>query len=265
MVRNIRLIIEYDGTNFNGWQRQDLKTKQDSAGYTPHNNTHIRRKIKTIQGEVEKACKRLFGKVVKVIGASRTDSGVHAEGQVANFKVESELSVERIKRGLNSYLPREIVILSADDVPLDFHSRYDAKKKLYRYRIINRDCRSPLLQRYAVQVPYRLDIKALRKAARYFLGKKDFKAFQTKDKKEKNSIRTVSRLDIFSKKGLIEIYIEADGFLYNMVRNIVGTLIDVARGRLKPEDVKEILSKKKRYLTGYTAPAKGLCLVKVCY
>ena len=248
MVRNIRLTIEYDGTRFCGWQIQD-----------------VRKRFKTVQGEIEKAGSRLFGKKIRLIGAGRTDSGVHAEAQCANFKVDSSLPLSNIKKGLNNYLPRDIVILLAEDVPLNFHSRFNAKGKLYRYTMVNRAERAVLLRKYALSVSYVLDIDNMKKASSYFIGRKDFRSFQAGDKKERSSIRTVKRIDIIKNAHIIEIYIQADGFLYNMARNIVGTLIDVGRGRIKPEAVKEILSKRYRPAAGWTAPAKGLCLVKVLY
>ena len=247
-MRNIRLTIEYDGTRFSGWQTQ-------LAG----------KKIKTVQEEIENAAKKLFGKNITLTGAGRTDSGVHAEAQAANFKIDSALPLCNIKRGLNSYLPRDIAILSADDAKPNFHARFDAKEKLYRYTIINRKVRSPLLKRYAALISYDLDIDAMKKAARYLVGKKDFKSFQASDRKAKDSVRTIKRIDVIDKPPLIDIYIQADGFLYNMVRNIVGTLIDVGRGRIMPEDVKAILSRRHRPAAGQTAPAKGLCLMKVIY
>ena len=247
-MRNIRLTIEYDGTRFSGWQTQ-----------------RSRKRFRTVQEEIEKAAKKLFGKNIALIGAGRTDTRVHAEAQAANFKIDSALPLRNIKRGLNSYLPKDIAILSADDARSSFHARFDAKQKLYRYTIINRKTRSPLLRRYAALISYDMDIGAMKKAAKYFVGKKDFKSFQASDKNSKDSVRNIKRLDIVSKPPMIEIYVQANGFLYNMVRNIAGTLIDVGRGRIRPDDVKAILSRRHRPAAGQTAPAKGLCLVKVIY
>jgi len=257
MMRNIRITIEYDGTRFCGWQRQDAPIPQ---GYGAG-----RKRFRTVQEEIEKAAKKLFGKKIKLIGAGRTDSGVHAEAQIANFKIDSILPLCNIKKGINSYLPDDIAVLSAEDAGPWFHARFDAKGKLYRYTILNRSVRSPLLKRYAAFVPYDLDVAAMKKAAKYFLGKKDFKSFQASDKKKKNSARTIKGLDVIRKGHVIEICIQADGFLYNMVRNIAGTLLDVGRGRTEPDKVKDILSRKHRPAAGPTAPAKGLCLVKVFY
>ncbi|MCX5687288.1 MAG: tRNA pseudouridine(38-40) synthase TruA [Candidatus Omnitrophica bacterium] len=255
-MRNIKLIIEYDGACFNGWQTQCLtRGNPQTAG----------KRLKTVQGEIEKAAKKLFGKKISLIGASRTDSGVHAKEQTANFRVDSKLPLYNIKNGLNSYLGRRISIIFAEEVPLKFHSRTDSTGKLYRYTIVNRKSRSPLFEKYSAFVPYDLNITAMKKAATYLIGKKDFKSFQASDKKEKYSIRTVKKIEIVSRPPIMEIYIQADGFLYNMARNIVGTLIEVGRGRFKPERVKEILEKKHRPLAGRTAQAQGLCLEKVFY
>ncbi|MEE8317990.1 MAG: tRNA pseudouridine(38-40) synthase TruA [Candidatus Omnitrophota bacterium] len=247
-MRNICLTIEYDGTRFCGWQRQTSRGRS-----------------RTVQEEIEKAAKKLFGKKIKLMGAGRTDSGVHAEGQVANFKVDSDLPLRNIKRGLNSLLPRDIAICSIEAKGPSFHARFDAKGKLYRYTILNKKERSPLWKRYTTFCSYGLDINAMRKAARYFIGRKDFRSFQASDKRNGNSVRTVKRLNLISKGSLIEIYIQADGFLYNMVRNIAGTLIDVGRGRIAPEETRDILSKTYRPAAGQTAPSKGLCLIKVFY
>ena len=247
-MRNICLTIEYDGTRFSGWQSQ--------AGS---------KNLKTVQGEIENAGKKLFGKKINLIGSGRTDSGVHAQAQVANFKIKSQLPLSTIKRGLNHHLPKDIAVISVKAVKLSFHSRFSAKGKIYRYRIMNRDARSPILHRFSAFSSYDFDIDAMKKAAKYFIGKKDFKSFQAIDKKKTPSVKTIKKIQIIKNSSLIDIYIHGDGFLYNMVRNIVGTLIDVARGRIAPEAVKEILSKKHRSSAGKTAPAKGLCLLKVVY
>ena len=288
-MRNIRLIIEYDGTDFNGWQAQERTSAR------AHKSTSKR--LKTVQGEIEKAAKKLFGKYISLIGAGRTDAGVHAKAQVANFRIDSNLPLNKIKNGLNSFLTRRISIISAEEVTLRFHSRLDSKGKLYKYTILNRRARSPLLEKYAAFVPYGLNIIAMKKASGYLIGRKDFKSFQTSDKKEKDSVRVIKKIEIIERSEsfptshpeehirgvyperqrraqcklrdegsrIIEIYIQANGFLYNMARAIAGTLIEVGRGRFKPEKVKEILEEKHRPSAGQTAPAKGLCLEKVFY
>jgi len=255
-MRNIRLIIEYDGTDFNGWQAQKRTSAQEYK--------RTSKKIRTIQEEIEKAAKKLLEEKISLSGASRTDSGVHAKAQSANFRTHSALPLYNIKSGLNSLLPRSIAIVSAKETTLKFHARFDSKSKIYKYAIVNRKPRSALLDRYAAHFSYDLNIPAMRKAAKHLIGKKDFRSFQTGNK-EKDFVRTVKNIKIISKPPILEIYVHADGFLYNMVRNIAGTLMEVGRGRFKPETVKEILEKKRRASAGHTAPAKGLCLEKVFY
>lgn len=257
-MRNIKLIIEYDGTCFNGWQAQERANAQERY-------KGAKKRLKTVQGEIEKAAKKLFGKKISLTGASRTDSGVHAKAQAANFRINSNLELDSIKSGLNRFLPRCVAIISAEEVPLEFHSRFDSTGKLYKYTIINRRVRSPLFERYSAFVPYNFNLAAMRRAAKYLIGKKDFKSFQASDKIEKKSVRSIKKICVISRPPVVEIYIQADGFLYNMARNITGTLIEVARGRFNPEAVKDILKKKHRPSAGRTAPAKGLCLEKVFY
>jgi tRNA pseudouridine38-40 synthase len=258
MSRNIRLTVEYDGTGFFGWQTQntDNIVIPAKAGLK-----HVR----TVQEEIEKAADKLFGKKIRLIGSGRTDSGVHAEAQIANFKVKSTLPLSNIQKGLNRYLPDDVAIISAEDADPDFHARFDAREKLYRYTILNRKTRSPLLKRYAALVCYDLNIDAMKEAAAHLIGRHDFKSFQAADKKERSSVRTIKKLDVIDKFPVIEIYVQADGFLYNMVRNIAGTLIDAGRGKIPPGEVKNILSKKHRPAAGQTAAAKGLCLIRVYY
>lgn len=244
-MRNIKLIIEYDGTNYAGWQ--------------------IQKNAKSIQGTLESTLKRIIGEKVRLVSCGRTDSGVHAEGHAANFKTNSKISLVNLQRGLNSVLPKDIVIKEAKEVPLDFNSRYDAKSKVYRYTILNRSYPQALCRNYFYYVPYKLDLNLMRREAKCLVGKHDFKSFQAADKKERSSIRTIKKLNIKRKGNLIEIEIEADGFLYNMVRNIVGTLIEIGRGRFKAGSMKKILKAKNRDLAGPTAPAKGLCLAEVKY
>jgi tRNA pseudouridine38-40 synthase len=223
------------------------------------------KKLKTVQEELERAAKKLFGKNISLIGSGRTDAGVHAAGQVANFKIDSKLPLDNIKKGLNRFLPEHISVVSAQETPLNFHARFDAKEKLYKYTIVNRKVRHPLLKEYAAFVSYDLDIDAMKKAGKFLIGRKDFRSFQSADRIKRASVRTVKMIDIIVRGPLVEIYIQADGFLYNMARNIVGTLIEVGRGRLRAGAVKNILLRQNRRFAGQTAPAKGLCLLKVFY
>lgn len=244
-MRNIVLIIEYDGTNYSGWQ--------------------IQKNAKSIQAALEAALKRITDEKVKLISCGRTDSGVHAISHIANFETKSKIALVRLQQGLNSILPRDIVIKAAEEAPLNFNSRYDAKSKVYRYTILNCSYPAALYRDYFYYVPYRLKLSTMKREAKFLLGRHDFKSFQAADKKERSSIRTIKKLTIKRMGDFIEMDIEADGFLYNMVRNIVGTLIEIGRGRFKPGSMKKILRAKDRDLAGPTAPAKGLCLVEVRY
>jgi tRNA pseudouridine38-40 synthase len=247
IIRNIRLTIEYDGTNYCGWQVQSRASK------------------KSIQGVIEKALQRIFRTKVKLIGSGRTDAGVHALGQVANFHSKSKIPLCNIQKALNSYLPDDIVIQKAQAVKSAFHSRFSAKAKTYRYTILNRSYPSAILRHAEYFYPYFLDADLMRKESRVLLGRHDFRSFQACDKKERDSFRTIKRIDINRSGDLIRIELEADGFLYNMVRNIVGTLIEIGRNKLPPGSLKKILLAKNRKLAGPTAPAKGLMLVRVRY
>lgn len=244
-MRNIKFIIEYDGTNYAGWQ--------------------IQKNAKSIQGTLESALKRIIGEKVRLISCGRTDSGVHAIGHVVNFKTKSKIPLSNLQRGLNSILPRDIVIKEVKEVALNFNSRFDAKSKVYRYTILNRSYPQALCRNYFYYIPYKLDLDMVKREAKCLVGRHDFKSFQAADKKERSSIRTIKKLEVKRKKDVIEVEIEADGFLYNMVRNIVGTLIEIGRGRFKAGSMKKILKAKNRDLAGPTAPAKGLCLAEVKY
>jgi len=246
-MRNIKLTIEYDGTNYFGWQIQN------------------KRQSKTVQKTIEKCLQKILQRRIKLIASGRTDAGVHAKAQVANFKTESSLSLEKLQRALNAVLPPDIAITHIEEVKLDFHSRFEAKSKVYRYTILNRPYRSSLLKDSVYFYPYPLDTKLMQRQARILLGRHNFKAFQASDKKERNSVRTIKQLKIIKDKDLIYIDIEADGFLYNMVRNIVGTLIEIGRGKFSAGSLRKIMLSKKRRLAGPTLPARGLCLVEVKY
>lgn len=252
--RNIKLTVEYDGTNYCGWQRQKC--------HTSHVSHHT---SKSIQGTIEKVLSEILQRKIKLIGSGRTDAGVHAEAQVANFKTDSIISLEKLQKALNALLPKDITITKIEEKNLDFHSRFDVKSKVYRYTILNRPYPSALLKNRVYFYPYPLDLKLMQKEAKAILGRHNFKAFQASDKKNRDSIRTIKKLNVTKDKELIYIDIVADGFLYNMVRNIVGTLIEIGRGRFKKGDLKKILLGRDRKLAGSTAPAKGLSLIKVNY
>lgn len=198
-------------------------------------------------------------------GAGRTDSGVHARYQVANFRTDSSLPLERIKNALNSYLPKDILISGVEEAPNKFNSQRYAKSKHYRYTVTTVRFVDPFIRHFVARFSYQLNINSMKRAAKTLEGRHDFKAFQASNSKEKNTIRTIKKIRIEKKKDLVYIDVWADGFLYNMVRTIAGTLLEIGRGKLPESRIKEILEKKKRVLAGPTAPAKGLCLMKVEY
>lgn len=252
-MRNIKLTLEYDGKNYAGWQRQRLKVKRQKA------------KIRTIQETIEKTLEKILQKKIKLIGSGRTDAGVSAIAQVANFKTDSSISLDKLQKGLNALLPRDIVITNIEKAREDFHSRFNAKSKVYRYTILNRSYSSALLKDEVYFYPYPLNVRLMQRESKDLLGRHNFKAFQSSDKKERNPIRTIKKLNIIQDNDLIYIEIEADGFLYNMVRNIVGTLIEIGRNRFPKGALKKILLSRDRKLAGPTVPACGLCLLKVKY
>jgi tRNA pseudouridine38-40 synthase len=244
MMRNIRLKIEYDGTAYSGWQLQP--------------------NAPTIQGELEKAIAQVIGKEMRIIGSGRTDTGVHALSQTANFKSETNIEIERIAPAINHHLPSDIVVHSAEDVPLEFHSQYAAKAKTYRYLICNSKNRPALNRNRQAWVRYELDFEAMCSAAEGLEGTHDFKSFAS-ESKGKDTTRTVSSLALAKEGDLISLEITANGFLYNMVRSIVGTLIDVGRGHITVADVAKMLEAKDREMGGPVSPACGLYLVRVEY
>ena len=247
-MRTIKLTVEYDGTEFNGWQVQ------------PNGQ-------RTVQGELEDALAKITKSKTRVIGSGRTDRHVHASGQVAHFKTKSKMSADEFVKALNANLSYDVAVLHAEEVGSDFHAQYTAKSKTYRYSILNRSIRSTQQRRVIWFYPHKLNLSLMRREAEVLVGKHDFKSFQAKDpsKKREDTVRTVKRLDIKKKDDVIHIDIEANGFLYKMVRNIVGTLVEIGSGQLPEGSIKSILTKKDRGAAGATAPANGLCLVEVFY
>lgn len=244
-MRNIKLILEYDGTNYCGWQRQLNGV--------------------SVEETLEKVIRNLFGEDIRILGASRTDSGVHALGQVVSFSIENKIPVYKIPGAINVRLPKDIVVIEAEEVDEDFHPIYSAKRKKYVYKIINRRVKPALMRNYYWHVGYKLDIENMKKACAYILGEHDFSAFKSNGGSTLNSIRTVYSLDIVKEDDYITVSIEGNGFLYNMVRIIVGTLIEVGRGRINPDDIKDIIESKNRQKAGITAKPYGLYLEKVYY
>ncbi len=253
-MRTLKIITEYDGTEYCGWQRQSGYSSQAAS-----------RRLKTIQEVIESRLQEILQEKIRLVGSGRTDSGAHALGQVASFKTTSDLNCGQLQKALNSIMPGAIRIKAIQQTTPNFHARFSARSKHYRYTIVNNSFVSPFISRYVHLVKCPLDVKKMRQASTHLIGKHDFRSFQAADKRERNSVCTLLQVDVKKYKHFIYIDIEASGFLYKMVRNIVGTLIEVGRGRLRPEEMQRILKKKNRMYAGPCAPAKGLCLVKVAY
>jgi tRNA pseudouridine38-40 synthase len=259
-MRNIRLTLAYDGTGYVGWQNQPNGV--------------------SVQSAVEAAIREFSGSSVSLIAAGRTDAGVHALGQVANFRTESPIPCQGFKAGLQTYLPRDVLVINAEEVPLDFHATYAAKRKHYRYVIQNCRATYPFLRKYAHEFHAGLDDRAMHDAGQVLVGKHDFRAFETEHPNTATSVRTVFELTVQrcgqwilwnnfcprkQRGDFIAIDIVADGFLYNMVRTIAGTLIRVGERKWDAQRLREILERGERPQAGPTAPACGLYLVRVDY
>jgi tRNA pseudouridine38-40 synthase len=244
-VRNIKLTIQYDGLKYSGWQAQTGK--------------------RTIQGQIEQAVSELTRVYTKVKGASRTDAGVSALGQVAHFSTNCPIPEENFAKAINHRLPSDIRVLDAAVVGADFDVSADAKRKHYRYTICAEKRPNILKIRNCWHRPGKLDVSKMQKAAEHLIGEKDFKSFASAADKRKSSVRTVFKAEFSTENDWIYFDIEGDGFLYNMVRNIVGTLVEIGRGRWRPEKITEILNAKDRASAGPIAPAQGLCLMKIEY
>ena len=245
-MRNIKLVIEYDGKEFNGWQKQPNKLN--------------------IQGSIEEAIKQITGEEIELNASGRTDSGVHAYGQVANFKTESNLPIEKFPVAINTKLKKSIRIIKAEEVDERFHSRLNCKKKTYRYVINNSEFASAIYRNLETHIPQKLNIKKMKEAIKYFEGEHDFKAFKASGTSSKSSVRTIYKAEIIEMPNN-RIYIEltGNGFLYNMVRIIAGTLVDVGLEKIKPKEISNIIEKGKRDLAGKTLPPNGLFLLNVEY
>jgi len=242
-MANYKIVLSYDGTNYFGWQRQP--------------------RVKTIQGTVEDALAKLSGNRIDVAGAGRTDAGVHALGQTASFKTDLKLGDAELFKALNAVLPSDIRLLSLDLVPAGFHARRDARGKIYQYRVFTGKEISPFVVRYALHWPYPLNPGRMRAAAALFVREADFSGFSSN--RELYPVRKVVRSEL-RKRGDELIYtVEASGFLRYMVRTIVGTLLEAGRGKIGPADIENVFRTKTRTLGNPTAPAKGLCLMKVLY
>lgn len=247
-MRNFKIIVQYEGTRYQGWQRQD------STG-------------NTIQGKLEAILAKMTGiDFVQVYGSGRTDAGVHALGQVANFKIHTDMSSEAVMDYINQYLPEDIGVIAIQEMPERFHSRLNAKKKTYCYRIWNSNLPCVFSRRYVYELSEKLDVGAMKTAAAYFIGMHDFKAFTSNKKSKKSTVRTIDAIEIDSNGSEIAITYSGDGFLYHMVRILTGTLIEVGLGKRSAASVETLFAQgASREMSGALVPAKGLCLVEVQY
>jgi tRNA pseudouridine38-40 synthase len=244
-MRNLKLTLEYDGTDFHGFQRQ--------------------RALRTVQGVLEDRFSQLLGEKITIIGAGRTDAGVHALGQVVNFRPTRPIGLDRLREVLNAALPDDVKVQQCEEVHDGFHARRCAQRRTYRYTIIERLAPSPIRGRFALVVADRLGLGQMQRAAAPLVGRHDFRAFQASGSETATTERTLFRLDCRRRADAVEITAEADSFLYNMVRNIAAALIRVGRGRLDVEAVGEALGRRERLPQCPPAPACGLCLVQVSY
>ncbi|MFP3866763.1 MAG: tRNA pseudouridine(38-40) synthase TruA [Desulfobacteraceae bacterium] len=246
LPRNIQLVLEYDGSRYHGWQRQ--------------------KNALTIQEVIETCLERQTGEKLRLMGSGRTDAGVHALGQVANFKTSSRLPLAAFGPGLNSLLPPDIVVLKAQEVDAEFHARYSALAKTYEYRLLNRAVRSPLYQAYGWWVPAPLRAAAINRAIAELVGEHDFSAFQASGSAIKNPVRRIWKASWEEvAEDWYKFQITANGFLRGMVRTLVGTLVEIGRDKRRPEELSQILASRDRRRAGPTAPAQGLYLVQVIY
>jgi len=244
-IRKIKLTVQYDGSGYRGWQVQPGE--------------------KTIQGVLVEAVSSLIGQRTFVHGASRTDSGVHALGQAALFEVDSPIPTENFADAINGRLPDDIVVTEASEASRGFDLISGPTSKLYRYTIYTGKIRPVMQIKHCWHLPVELDVEAMQEAGKLLVGRKDFKSFASGKDKRENTVRTVSRCDVAAEDDWIYVDVEGDGFLYNMVRNIVGTLVDVGVGRWEPGKIPEIIEAKDRTAGGRLAPPNGLCLMWIKY
>ncbi|MCJ7689847.1 MAG: tRNA pseudouridine(38-40) synthase TruA [Clostridiaceae bacterium] len=245
-MRNIKIVIEYDGTKYKGWQRLG-----DSDN--------------TIQHKIEAVLSKMAGENIEIMASGRTDAGVHATNQVANFRTECTMPAHKMLSYCYEYLPEDIVVKTIEEVELNFHSRYNAKAKKYVYNICNNKAHNVFTRKYDYHVIQPLNIENMRKASEILIGEHDFQSFTTLKTKKKSTVRDIYTINIVYEDGNIEISIQGNGFMKNMVRLIVGTLVEVGLGEKSVDEISVILDKKERKSAGHIAPAKGLFLEEVNY
>lgn len=246
-MRNIKLVLEYDGSRYKGWQRQTATNS-------------------TIQGRIEHVLQLMTEEKIELHGSGRTDTGVHALGQVANFHTQSQKALSEIEDYLHKYLPEDINLMEIEEMPERFHSRLNAKGKKYLYRIWNHPFKKNIFNRgYYFQVKKPLNVEEMKRAAELFVGTKDFRSFTALKSKNKSTVRTISKIEILKNESEVTINFSGDGFLHKMIRVITGTIIQVGLGELSVSEVKAMFEKEKRSEAGFTAPPHALFLVKVIY
>ena len=245
-MRNFQMILQYEGTRYQGWQKQESTEN-------------------TIQGKLEHRLSKMVNEEVAVEGSGRTDAGVHAMGQVANFHCNTKMSEKEIMEYINTYLPEDIAVIALSEVNERFHARLNAKGKIYRYRVLNSEIPHIFDRRYVYQTEAVLDMERMQKAAEYLCGTHDFKAFTSNKKGKKSTVRRIDEIKIEKAGDEIWFTFSGNGFLYHMVRILMGTLLEVGRGEKSPEMIPEILEGKNREAAGELVPAKGLTLLKVLY
>lgn len=245
-MKNYRITLQYDGTRYSGWQKQGNTTN-------------------TIQGKLEMVLSKMTNDEIEIHGSGRTDAGVHALAQVANFKCNTSMNVTQIQEYLNEYLPLDIRILTVSEAAPRFHARLNAAKKHYRYVINTNPICDVFSRKYVTHLPYHYDLSAMRKGAAFLLGEHDFKSFCENKHMKKSTIRTIESIDFSFDNGILSIDFIGNGFLYHMVRILVGTLLEIGEKKRKPEEIQTILQAQSRPAAGFTAPAQGLYLVEVFY
>lgn len=246
MKRNVKLTIEYDGTNYSGWQKQ--------------------KNAITIQQILEEVLLKIIGVHTEIIGCSRTDAGVHTRGYIANFITESSIPPSKFKYAINSKVPRDIVIKDSEEVLLDFHARFHSKGKKYVYTILNREAPPTIDRKYVYHFHRKLDVNLMKRASKYFIGSHEFDSFYKKSGSSvKTTLRTMYYCDVIKEEDKVKFIVIGNGFLYNMVRIMAGTLIDVGIGKISPENIKDIIEAKDREKAGKSLPPRGLCLYEALY
>lgn len=245
-MRNIRLILQYEGTRYQGWQRQ---ASTDN----------------TIQGKLETLLARMCEEPIEIQGSGRTDAGVHALGQVANFHTNCEMTTDEMLVYINRYLPEDIAVVALTEAAPRFHSRLNACGKHYEYRVINSDIPDVFRRRYALEVPEVLDVQAMERAAAYLCGEHDFKSFTSAKKGKKSTVRRIDEINITREDDVLTFSFKGSGFLHHMIRILMGTLLQVGKGERSPESIPEIIAVQNRELAGPLVPAKGLTLVEVYF